>query len=71
MDRERATMAEPHWVYLERCGGRVRRVTLLDDDLRVIATHDRDDGEGPFAPDETQLLRAVELVERVGLEAAG
>jgi hypothetical protein len=64
-------MAEAHWVYLERCGGRVRRVTLLDDDLRVIATHDRDGPGGSFAPDETQLLRAIELVERVGLETAG
>ncbi|WCB96936.1 hypothetical protein DSM104299_05706 [Baekduia alba] len=63
-------MAESHWLYLERHAGRVRRVTLLDDDLRVISTHLRDGGPEAFVPDDCQLLRAVELEERVGLEAA-
>lgn len=64
-------MAEPHWVYLERHAGRVRRVTLLDDDLQVIATHLRDGGPEPFEPDDCQLLRAVALEQRVLVEAAG
>jgi hypothetical protein len=70
MDRERATMAETHWLYLERHGGQVRRVTLLDDELRVIATHVRDAEAGPFACDDCQLVRAVAFEEMAGLEAA-
>jgi len=66
-------MANPNWMYVERVGGRVCRVTVLDDELRVIATHDRD-GRRPselFEPDDCQLLRAVELERRVGLSPAG
>ena len=62
-------MAETQWVCLERQGGRVQRVTLLDDDLRVIATHEREPGE---APDDIQLMRAVEVTGlTAALEAAG
>jgi hypothetical protein len=64
-------MADTDWVYVERVGGRVRRITVLDDELRVISTHTR---EG--APDEDaggqidgQLMRTVELEKRVGLIA--
>lgn len=64
-------MAEAQWVYLERRGGRVHRVTLLDDDLRVIATHEREPSRR-VVPDDCQLLRAVELTERsAAVEAAG
>jgi hypothetical protein len=62
-------MAETHWLYLERHGGRVRRVTLLDDELRVIATHVRDADPGPFMPDHCQLLKAVAFEQKV-LKAA-
>lgn len=62
-------MAEAQWVCLERQGGRVQRVTLLDDDLRVIATHQRDPAE---APDDIQLMRAVEVTTlTAALESAG
>ena len=71
LDRERATMAEAQWVYLERRGGQVHRVTMLDDAFRVIATHVREPA-GNVVPDDCQLLRAVELTERpAALEAAG
>jgi hypothetical protein len=63
-------MADQTWVYVERSKGRVRRVTVLDDNLEVIAMHDR----GPMVgsndePDDCQLLRAVELERRAGLIA--
>jgi hypothetical protein len=48
-------------VFVERFGGHMRRVTLLDDDLRVIATHERGGGAGAPEPDDCRLLRAVEL----------
>jgi hypothetical protein len=63
-------MAEAQWLYLERRAGRVRRVTLLDDDLRVVAIHERDESSEPFVADDCQLLRAVELAQRVGMVAA-
>jgi hypothetical protein len=59
-------MAEPQWVYLERFRGNLRRVTLLDDDLNVISTHDRGDPTD-LEPDDCQLLRAVELVRTAGV----
>jgi hypothetical protein len=63
-------MAETQWVCLERQGGRVQRVTLLDDDLKVIASHEREPREA--APDDIQLLRAVEVTGlTAALEAAG
>jgi hypothetical protein len=64
-------MAETQWLYLERRAGRVRRVTLLDDDLRVIATHEREPvGDQP--PDDCQLVRAVELSSMAAVvEATG
>jgi hypothetical protein len=62
-------MAETHWVYLERHGGRVGRVTLLDDEFRVIATHVRS-AASDFEPDDCQLLHAVEFGRRATLEAA-
>jgi hypothetical protein len=54
-------MADPNWVFVERLQGRMRRVTLLDDELNVIATHDRDIGAPDAPSDDFQLLRAVEL----------
>jgi hypothetical protein len=42
----------------------MRRVTLLDDNFDVIATHDRGIGPSDAESDECQLLRAVEL-ERI------
>jgi hypothetical protein len=62
-------MADPNWVFVERFCGRMRRVTLLDDDFQVIATHDRGSGPADAEPDECQLLRAVELERLVGLTA--
>jgi hypothetical protein len=55
-------MDEPNWVFVERFGGRMRRLTLLDDELNVIATHDRGIGPADAPSDDCQLLRAVELV---------
>ncbi|HWI73836.1 MAG TPA: hypothetical protein VNT55_17885 [Baekduia sp.] len=57
-------MADPNWVFVERFRGRMRRVTLLDDNFEVIATHDRGIGPADAESDECQLLRAVEL-ERI------
>jgi hypothetical protein len=54
-------MADPNWVFVERFHGRMRRVTLLDDELNVIATHDRGIGPADAPSDDCQLLRAVEL----------
>jgi hypothetical protein len=54
-------MADPNWVFVERFRGRMRRVTLLDDELNVIATHDRGIGPADAPSDDCQLLRAVEL----------
>jgi hypothetical protein len=54
-------MAEDNWVFVERFGGQMRRVTVLDGAFEVIATHERE-GDAPEAePDECQLLRAVSL----------
>jgi hypothetical protein len=57
-------MVDPNWVLVERFEGRMRRVTLLDDNFDVIATHDRGIGPPDAESDECQLLRAVEL-ERI------
>jgi hypothetical protein len=57
-------MADPNWLFVERFGGRMRRVTVLDEHLNVIATHDRDIAPADAPSDECQLVRAVEL-ERV------
>ena len=64
-------MADQTWVYVERSKGRVRRVTVLDDNLDVIVTHERFPAGGAASdePDECQLLRAVELERRAGLIA--
>ncbi len=51
----------PNWVFVERFQGRMRRVTLLDDNFEVIATHDRGIAAAEDESDECQLLRAVEL----------
>jgi hypothetical protein len=56
-------MADTNWVFVERFQGRMRRVTLLDDNFEVIATHDRGIASAETASDECQLLRAVELEE--------
>jgi hypothetical protein len=61
-------MANPNWLLVERFRGRMRRVTLLDDDLNVISTHDRGDLDD-VEPDECQLLRAVELERAAGVVA--
>jgi hypothetical protein len=62
-------MADPNWVFVERFKGRMRRVTLLDDNFEVIATHDRGIGPADAESDECQLLRAVELEEMAKLSA--
>ena len=62
-------MAESNWVFVERFRGRMRRVTLLNEEFEVISMHDRDLGLGDAEPDECQLLRAVELERSVGLTA--
>jgi hypothetical protein len=58
-------MAEDSWVFVERFGGQLRRVTVLDDHFHVVATHDRgfapDALAGDGVPDECQLLKAVTL----------
>ncbi|HWH94551.1 MAG TPA: hypothetical protein VNT03_11880 [Baekduia sp.] len=54
-------MTNPNWVFVERFQGRMRRVTVLDDNFEVIATHDRGIGPADAVPDDCQLLRAVEL----------
>jgi hypothetical protein len=56
-------MADPNWVFVERFRGRMRRVTLLDDEFQVIATHDRGLAPADVESDECQLLRAVELAQ--------
>jgi hypothetical protein len=61
-------MANPNWLLVERFRGRMRRVTLLDEELNVISTHDRDD-LADVEPDECQLLRAVELERAAGVVA--
>jgi hypothetical protein len=62
-------MADPDWVFVERFQGRMRRVTLLDHNFEVIATHDRGIGPADAESDECQLLRAVELQEIARLTA--
>jgi hypothetical protein len=62
-------VAETNWVFVERFRGRMRRVTLLNDEFEVISMHDRGIGPGDSEPDECQLLRAVELERAVGLTA--
>lgn len=62
-------MADPNWVFVERFQGRMRRVTLLDDNFEVIATHDRGIASADAVSDECQLLRAVEL-EQAALRSA-
>jgi hypothetical protein len=54
-------MVDDSWVLVERFDGQMRRVTVLDGGLHVIATHERPGVEVTGAPDECQLLRAVEL----------
>ena len=54
-------MADPNWVFVERLRGRMRRVTVLDDQLNIISTHERDLALADVEPDDCQLLRAVEL----------
>jgi hypothetical protein len=61
-------MADPNWVLVERFRGRMRRVTLLDEELNVISMHDRGELAG-VEPDECQLLRAVELERAAGAVA--
>ncbi len=58
-------MADPNWVFVERVQGRMRRVTLLDDDFEVIATHDRGIAAADAISDDCQLLRAVALEQAV------
>jgi hypothetical protein len=62
-------VAETNWVFVERFRGRMRRVTLLNDEFEVISTHDRGIAPGDVEPDECQLLRAVELERSIGLTA--
>lgn len=62
-------MADPNWVFVERVQGRMRRVTLLDDNFEVIATHDRGIAAADAVSDECQLMRAMEL-EQAALRSA-
>ncbi|HEV7752978.1 MAG TPA: hypothetical protein VGO71_15640 [Baekduia sp.] len=54
-------MGENNWVFVERFGGLMRRVTVLDDEFHVIATHERADAPPEGVPDECQLLRTATL----------
>ena len=54
-------MAEDNWVFVERFGGQARRVTVLDDAFRVVATHERADAPPEGVPDDCQLLRSTTL----------
>jgi hypothetical protein len=54
-------MAEDNWVLVERFGGQMRRVTVLDETLQVIATHERDGAPVEGEEHDCQLLRAVKL----------
>jgi hypothetical protein len=69
MTAKESTMADSNWVFVERFRGRMRRVTLLNDEFEVISTHDRDIGSADAEPDECQLLRAVELERSIRLTA--
>jgi hypothetical protein len=62
-------VAESNWVFVERFRGRMRRVTLLNDEFEIISTHDRGSDFLDGEPDECQLLRAVELERSLGLTA--
>jgi hypothetical protein len=62
-------VAETNWVFVERSRGRMRRVTLLNDEFEVISTQERGTGPDEAEPDEFQLLRAVELERSIGLTA--
>jgi hypothetical protein len=62
-------VAETNWVFVERSRGRMRRVTLLNDEFEVISMHDREPDGIDGEPDECQLLRAVELERSIGLTA--
>lgn len=61
-------MADPEWLYLERSAGRVRRVTVLDRELRVLSMHERTDDA--FEPDDCQLVRAIQLTADLEAEAS-
>ena len=54
-------MAEDSWVFVERFAGETRRVTVLDEAFRVVATHERPDLPPQGAPDDCRLLRAAAL----------
>jgi hypothetical protein len=54
-------MAEDNWVFVERFGGQMRRVTVLDGAFQVIATHERPDAPPVGTPDECELLRGAAL----------
>ncbi|HMJ33880.1 MAG TPA: hypothetical protein VK501_08180 [Baekduia sp.] len=54
-------MTEDNWVFVERFGGQMRRVTVLDATLHVVAMHERPDAPPEGVPDECELLRAVSL----------
>jgi hypothetical protein len=54
-------MAEDSWVFVERFGGETRRVTVLDEAFRVVATHERPDAPPEGAPDDCRLVRTAAL----------
>lgn len=54
-------MAEPGWLFVERVQGRMRRVTVLDDNFEVLVTHDRGIASADIESDDCALLRAVAL----------
>lgn len=63
------SVADSNWVFVERSRGRMRRVTLLNDEFEIISTHDRGSDLAEGEPDECQLLRAVELERSIRLTA--
>jgi hypothetical protein len=54
-------MADDSWVLVERFDGQMRRVTVLDEGLHVIATHERPGAAVEGTTNDCQLLRAVKL----------
>jgi hypothetical protein len=57
-------MAEVRWLFVERCQGKMRRVTALDDDLGIVSTHVAGGWSADAETDEVQLVRAVAIAAR-------
>jgi hypothetical protein len=63
-------MAEVRWLFVERCQGKMRRVTALDRDFHIVSTHVADVWPAEAPPDEMQLVRAVDISARAMRVAA-